>query len=185
MSNFCRFWAIFAILISKMALFLILSLMHFFSKSSGVSVKEARNVNNTGVLYTLQAATFRSIYSTLPKCTYSSLVLIQKTAIINDGIMCGLCLFIWWICFAWTKVYWKRMSSFINSFNYIILSGYTFGTLLTKCFDWQVLCLFSSLLMIATMPKDSAFIYLSFPGFVFIYELWTLSVRGSFCSFSA
>ena len=77
-----------------------------FFKFSGVSAKEARNVNNTDILYALQAATFRSIHqhkdlyrnvTILPKCTYSSPVLIQKTAIINNGIMhLKFCWLIFW-----------------------------------------------------------------------------------------
>ena len=56
MSNFGRLLAIFAILISKMALFLILSLMDFFGEFSIDPVwksLEARHVNSTGILYAL------------------------------------------------------------------------------------------------------------------------------------
>ena len=62
-------------MISKMALFLILSLMDFFSKFSGVSAAAL-------VLTTLnkQHCSTLSIRHILPKCTYSSLVSKQQIA---------------------------------------------------------------------------------------------------------
>ena len=159
MSNFGRFW------FQKWPYFLYYRPYTIFPKfSAGFAavLSGTRHVNNTGILYPVQTATFTCIQAAVRLYVYpnhsEALFLITATFFTESFVLSFQCIF---------TFYYR---------------DYTFGILLTNCFDWQVLCLSSSLLMIATIPKDSdsAFIYLSFPGFIFIYELWTISIGGNF-----